>query len=445
MKPQTPRSLREMLNDPRPFSGGDFDAADWVGFSSDQLTNARDVLVRSAEPLTRKHEAGEKMSFEESKTMRAKLTEINAINEEIRSRTRPGMYGSDGDGGSSRSGGGVAEFVGSQVFRSWVDQNGSSTARSKIAPPSAPVSVPGALRSAMGARALVSSADDSAGSLVPSDRRGMLVPGLVRPLMIRDLVTILPTESDAIEYVKETSRVNAAAPTAESTSFTGDSGTKPEGGIVWETVTDRVKTIALFCPVTTRVLRNAPAIQALIEGYLRDDIAVELEDQMVSGDGTGEDFLGILNAGIQVLAAPADDVSIFSQIRKAKTAVQVASKRNPSAVVINPYDSESIDLAIINAEANHFLGDPFTGGPGTLWGMPRIESEAVGQGEALVGDFAQAVLWDRQQTTIYLGYVDKQFVRNQATVLGEMDAAFGVMRSTAFARVPLYSGGASSA
>lgn len=49
--------------------------------------------------------------------------------------------------------------------------------------------------------------------------RGLIEPGLVRPLALRQLLTVMPTESELIEWVREAARVSAAAPVTEATQL----------------------------------------------------------------------------------------------------------------------------------------------------------------------------------------------------------------------------------
>jgi hypothetical protein len=72
-----------------------------------------------------------------------------------------------------------------------------------------------------------------------------------------------------------------------------------------------------------------------------------------------------------------------------------------------------------------------------LWGVPVVETDAMAAGTALVGDFAKAMLFDRQSIAIALGTINDQFVRNLVTVIGEIRAGFGVVRPSAFVEVAL--------
>jgi HK97 family phage major capsid protein len=240
--------------------------------------------------------------------------------------------------------------------------------------------------------------------------------------------------------------VTNAAPVAEASALTGTSGTKLEGGLVFELVAVAVRTIAEWVPATKRILQDAPMLRAYIDQYLTEDLSIEVEDQIVSGSGSGENFTGILNtAGIGTLAAPVSPATALDNLRKAKRMVRVNAKTNATAVLLNPEDTERIDLLKINNEANHFVGGaliPGGGGsfgtsPGTVWGLPIVESEAVPVNTGLVGDFRRAILFDREATSISIGTAGDDFIRNLVRVLAELRAGFVVVRPAAFVSVTL--------
>ncbi|WPM94256.1 major head protein [Arthrobacter phage Marchesin] len=288
--------------------------------------------------------------------------------------------------------------------------------------------------------------DTSAGVFVTPEQTGILEMLGRRPLTLRNVISTRTTSSDTVEYVRQTAHTNNAAPVAEATSSAGptsadlggalindpNGGYKPEGSWAFERETATVKTIAEWVPATKRALADAGQLQGLINDELRKDIAEEEEDQILSGDGTGENLPGILTtSGIQ---SQAFDTDIFRTVRKAITKARTVGRVTPNGVALNPVDVETIDLAREDGATGAYLGaGPFAMGPRTLWGVPVIETEAIAAGRGLVGDFSKAVLWDRQQTTVTMtdSHADF-FIRNMVAVLAEERVAFGVTRPTAF-------------
>lgn len=307
-----------------------------------------------------------------------------------------------------------------------------------------------------GSKALVTGASDtSGGAFVRADDLGLQV-GLepfMRPLTLRQLVTNGTTQSDSIEYVRVTGVTNNAAPVPEATSAAPIDGTtvtnaagglKPESGLAVQRVSTPVRTIAHWIPVTKRALSDAAQMMTLIDSFLEYGLEEELEDQMIAGDGTGENFEGLANvSGVQTQAFVADPAGrpegfgLLLAMRRAKTKVRLAGAR-ANGYVINPADLERLDEIATGQDVFYFGGPSGANDTRPLWGLPVIESEAVPAGTAYCGDFTRAILWDREQATITTtdSHADF-FVRNLVAILAEMRAAFGVIQPNAFVEIDL--------
>lgn len=289
-------------------------------------------------------------------------------------------------------------------------------------------------------KAIVWSGTAVGGSLVQNDvLPGVKVPILLRPLNLLDLIPTSRTVSDSIEYVAETAFTNAAAPVPEATATTGTSGTKPESTLTYATLLAPVRTIAHWIPVTNRMLADAPALQGQIEARLLQGLDLVLESQIISGDGTGENMTGILNAaGINSQAKGTD--SAVDAIFKGMLQVQITGLSNPTAIVLNPVDFGNVRLARENSATGtlggYLMGPPSQSGPLTLWGRPVITSLGLVAGTALTGDFAMAcMLFDREEGQVRVGWIDQQFIRNMRTLLAELRTAFAVFRGPAFSKI----------
>ncbi|MEU1506436.1 phage major capsid protein [Kitasatospora sp. NPDC005748] len=295
--------------------------------------------------------------------------------------------------------------------------------------------------------------DTSAGALVVNDNIGLQVglSAFQRPLRMRDVVTTGRTTSDTVEYVRLTAVTNNAAPVAEATTAAAPTapggagalvnaaggGYKPESGFTTAKISTNVKTIANWLPITKRAISDAAQVMTLIDAFLKYNLEEELEDQMVQGDGTGENFDGIGNvSGVQ---SQSWDTDLLTTLRKAKTKVKTVGRSVANAYLLNPADTETIDL-LQDSEARFYYGGPAVAGPDqmSMWRLPVIETEAVPAGTGYVGDFKKCILWDREQATIQMtdSHLDF-FVRNLVAVLAEMRAAFGVIQPNAIVEIDL--------
>lgn len=277
----------------------------------------------------------------------------------------------------------------------------------------------------------------SAGALFQNDFLGLPDPDGVyrRPLTLMDLVQRIPVQSDVVEYARIGTVTNAAAPVAEATATSGSSGAKPESTFPLEVITETIRNIAHWVPVTRRALADAPMIRQLIDGFLRYGLMEEMEDQMITGSGAGENFTGILNvSGTQSQAFVTD---LLTTTRKARTLVKLNGRTAPNAYVFHPNDWEDIELLADNEE-RFYMGGPRGVLQPILWGVPVVENEGMTEGTAMLGDWRFAALFDREQTAIYVSDSHSDFfIRNILAILAEARAAFGVFRPKAFVEIAL--------
>ena len=277
---------------------------------------------------------------------------------------------------------------------------------------------------------ITGASDTGAGAFVIADRQPIYVDLRQRPLVLRDLVAIGQTGSDLVEYVRQKSFTNAAAPTAEATATAGSSGTKPESAMAFEIVQEAVKTIPHWIPATRRALADAGQIRSIIDSQLRLGLELALEDQMVNGDGVGENFTGILNtSGINVQNLGAD--TRLDAMKKAATKVRLQGRAVPTAYLVHPNDLDEILLSK-DSNGQYLIGDPAMrqGGQVYIWGQPVVISDVLTEGNALDAGWREAcMLWDREQATITTSDSHSDFfIRNMVAILAEMRVAFGVLR-----------------
>lgn len=271
----------------------------------------------------------------------------------------------------------------------------------------------------------------SAGAFITPDRQAGYVTLGRRPLRIRDIIRVLQTGGDLIEYVAQTSRTNRAATVAEATSV--NDGAKPESDMAFEVRTAPVRVIANWTPATKQSVADAPQFRGIIDGELRDNLAETEEDEIVNGTGLTSHLTGITQtSGTQTQAW---DTNILTTTRKAKTLVGTVGRRIPNAYVLNPSDWETIDLLQDN-EARYFYGGPAQVGVPRLWGLPVVESEAMTVGAALVGDFLRCILWDREQGSVSItdSHADF-FIRNLLAILAEERVAFALTQPNAIVEI----------
>lgn len=273
-----------------------------------------------------------------------------------------------------------------------------------------------------------------AGVLVQTQKLGLVPYPYVAP-KLREVITNGTTTSDKIEYAQMVptsdgaGTVNGARGVKEAPATTGTAGVKPQSALSFRKASADVITVANWLPVTRRALSDAAQIRTMIDGFLSQNLEEEVERLILTGDkdtpAGEEEWDGILNtSGIQAQEFTADNVTT---IRKAISKVTTKSG-NVTAVLVSPELDEQLDL--LKDSTGRYLGaGPWSTGPGTIWGRPRIVIPSLsGKSKFVLGDFSTCVLWDREEATLTATDSHEDFfVRNLVAVLAEMRAAFGIL------------------
>lgn len=211
-----------------------------------------------------------------------------------------------------------------------------------------------------------------------------------QPNVFLDLITRGSTDSPYIKYRQLISVTSAAASVNENAE-------KPLSQLGTQMAEAKEWTCADGFKVTNQELHDDGIISTLINQTLMRNLNAYLEKTILNGDSsTDVAQKGILNTtGTQQVAF---DTDIFTTARHAKRVLS-AIGTNIQAIVLNPEDNETIDLT--KDKQDRFYGQgPFAMGPSTLWGIPRIESQALPKGTAVMGDFSTVQLLNYVPLTI---------------------------------------------
>lgn len=296
------------------------------------------------------------------------------------------------------------------------------------------------------ARALIYSGTAPASLLLP-----MVLPTIYRPaelpLVMRDVLLNLPTQSDTITVMQETGFTNAAVEVAEATTVSG--GLKPESALTFSQVNFPVATIAHWVPITRQMIDDIPFMQTYVNDRLLVGLARREDAEFLNGDGTGANLTGIFNtSGIQILDSayftgnPVQNVGLpnenYERLLRAKIKIMTTGFAMASFIVANPTDLEKVITATNAQKAYLFPGLANGDINGSIAGLPVVWDPNCPVGSALVGDGTMAAVADRRQGQIFTADQHSDFfVRNLFVILAEERVALPVFRPVAFAKVAL--------
>jgi HK97 family phage major capsid protein len=115
-----------------------------------------------------------------------------------------------------------------------------------------------------------------------------------QPRRVEAIPAQIVREPPTFAYLRQTTRTNNAAPVA-------DGATKPTSVYGLTRAEDRLRVIAhLSEPINKYHLEDAADLRVFVDNELGYGLDLAVEQQLLSGDGTGENLRGILNtSGIQ--------------------------------------------------------------------------------------------------------------------------------------------------
>lgn len=242
-------------------------------------------------------------------------------------------------------------------------------------------------------------AADAGGALAPyiTQFDQTIVKPYRRRAFVTDLVnTGTLTNANAVTYLVE-------GPAAE-----GDFGMVPEGGAKPQihfgpptTRTDAMRKIAAFMKFTDEMIEDWGFLVSEINNRALYMLSMKEEAQILNGDGTGQNLLGLLNrSGIQTETS-ADKTDNFDSLYRAMGKILNITGIAADGVVMNPVDYQNLRLSK-DGNGQYFAGGPFTGQYGNgsvlaqpdIWGLPVVVTPAIAKGKALVSALKQGkTLW----------------------------------------------------
>lgn len=274
----------------------------------------------------------------------------------------------------------------------------------------------------------LTSATGSGGALVLPHPTREVVPLPQRPMTVRALLAPGETASNLVPFVRQTLRTNNAATVAENTI-------KPESELGYEEAEAPVRTIAHWVPISRQLFDDVPALRSTIDGELTYGLDEAEERQLLLGDGTGQNILGLTPQAI------AFDSSLMASVENATPADvllmalgQAERALLPATgMILNTMDW--IRMVAMKDTTGRYIGNgPF--GPEQLrrvWALPTAVTPIMPEGRFMVGAFAQAAqIFDRMEAEVLVSSEDRDnFIKNMLTARAEKRLALAVKRPQA--------------
>jgi HK97 family phage major capsid protein len=235
---------------------------------------------------------------------------------------------------------------------------------------------------------------------------------------LRQLVNTAGTTSKYITYLQSNGQEGGAGMTAE-----GAEKTQADFNLVETSV--EVKKITSWIKVSKEMIADLPFMRNEINNELMELVELKLDEQVLSGNGSGQNLTGILQNAV-AFSAGGFALSIaspneYDALRVAISQIQ-GNLFNPNYIILHPEDVAKMELNKTTTGeytyAMHYTAD----GVVRVKSIPVVENTGITAGTFLVGDFTKSNLRIREDLNIQVGYVNDDFTKNLMTILCEARA-----------------------
>lgn len=401
----------------------------------------RDELVKEAKAVAEKAKAEKRdLTVEEQQDIGEKLAEVKSINEKLvaEAKSREVFAQLDAmaagqDSGPIDGGAAKAMSLGEHFVKHAHDKLISAKGVS-----GASVGAPEFGAKAAGDTHQVTGWAAGAPFLTDFDRT--IVQQLRIRLTVADLLGQGAISGNAVSYLVEGAMEGDYETVAEG-------GQKPQIHFVNPTqVTDALKKIAGYIKLTDEFIEDADFLVSEINNRLLYQLGYFEEQQLLNGNGSGQNLTGLLNRnGIQTeTAAGAGDNA--DAVFRAITKIETNSGLPADGLVIHPTDYQTFRLQRDGNE-QYYGGGFFQGQYGQggvpekppLWGLRTVVTPAIAQGTVLVGAYRMAATLYRkggvrvESTNSHAS----DFTSNLVTVRAEERVALAVRVPLGFCKTTL--------
>lgn len=232
-------------------------------------------------------------------------------------------------------------------------------------------------------------------TITPAYQAGMVtMPD--QPLQVEQLFPHIPVSVDAIEYTKEGAVTDGSKIVAEVEKLGETTVTNPT------LHTTSCVNIGAYTVVTHQLLTNESALAAFIETKMQYKLKLNIENQLINGDGTSTQLGGLLHEGnftdkttaVQgKLPKSGATLLDFALLLKTEFEKQYIV---PERLLLNPDDWTQLAL-LKDANGHYILGGPQLLATKNLWGLPVMTTPFVAAGKYILGNFTLgATIYDRE-------------------------------------------------
>ena len=253
-------------------------------------------------------------------------------------------------------------------------------------------------------------------------------------LNIENLFAHAPIADNTFLYMPLTVTGNA--------SFIAEGSAKPESTFSVTAKTGQVKTIATWTKVSEQLFADKSQLINILDNNLTHAVDVTVQNQLISGDGTGENLSGISKVGnfTDYVTGSGTATNTIDLLRNVAFKMRGANIDNLT-ILINWTDWSAL-LGLKSTSNEYLINGILDPVKQTIYGIPVVLTSAITAGKFAMGNFKMGgIVFDKTAMGLEIDRTGDDFTKNLITIRAERRLGFAVVQPKAICYGDLTVGG----
>lgn len=253
-------------------------------------------------------------------------------------------------------------------------------------------------------------------------------------LNIENLFAHAPIADNTFLYMPLTVTGNAG--------FIAEGSAKPESTFSVTAKTGQVKTIATWTKVSEQLFSDKSQLINILDNNLTHTVDVTVQNQLISGDGLGENLSGISKVGnfTDYVTGSGTAANTVDLLRNVAFKMRGANIDNLT-ILINWTDWSAL-LGLKSTSNEYLINGILDPVKQTIYGIPVVLSSAIAAGKFAMGNFKMGgIVFDKTAMGLEIDRTGDDFTKNLITIRAERRLGFAVVQPKAICYGDLTVGG----
>lgn len=253
-------------------------------------------------------------------------------------------------------------------------------------------------------------------------------------LNIENLFAHAPITENTFLYMPLTVTGNAG--------FIAEGSAKPETTFKVDAKTGQVKTIATWTKVSEQLFADKSQLINILDNNLTHTVDVTVQNQLISGDGSGENLSGISKVGNFTDYATGSGTATNTVDLLRNVAFKMRGANIDNLTILLNWADWSALLGLKSTTNEYLINGILDPVKQTIYGIPVVLSSAVTAGKFAMGNFKMGgIVFDKTAMGLEIDRTGDDFTKNLITIRAERRLGFAVVQPKAICYGDLTVGG----